>query len=80
MVTEADRLHELEKRIERLESELARRERGPLRVSTLTERVLPSDARSHLRASWREQLLAMRVFVDRAIERVGRGEERHERD
>jgi hypothetical protein len=38
------------------------------------ERVVPSEVRAHLRASQREQLLALRAWVDAAIERIEQSE------
>ncbi len=62
----------LESRITQLEAQLreieAERSERPLR--SLIESLLPSDARSHMRAAQKEQLLAMRCFLDRWIEKV----------
>ncbi|HEX2222282.1 MAG TPA: hypothetical protein VHK06_07135 [Candidatus Limnocylindria bacterium] len=39
-------------------------------VSTLSRSIFPDDARTHLRAATREQLLAARVYLDRWIARL----------
>lgn len=63
---------ELESRIAQLEAKLreleAERSERPLR--SMIESLLPSDARSHMRAAQKEQLLAMRCFLDQWIEKV----------
>ena len=64
---------ELEARITQLEATLreveANQEDGrPLR--SLIDRLFPADARTHLRAARKEQLLAMRSFLDHWIEKV----------
>jgi uncharacterized coiled-coil protein SlyX len=62
----------LEARIKELEARLARLERPADRIGDQIEgvirTVLPDDTRSHMRAAWREQLLAFRSFLDRWIE------------
>ncbi len=62
----------LEARIKELEARLARLERPVDRVGDHIEgvirTVIPDDTRSHMRAAWREQLLALRSFLDRWIE------------
>ena len=62
----------LEARIKELEARLALLERPADRIGDQIEgmirTVLPDDTRSHMRAAWREQLLAFRSFLDRWIE------------
>jgi len=62
----------LEARIKELEARLARLERPVERVSDQLDRVMrtvvPDETRTHMRAAWREQLLALRSFLDRWIE------------
>ena len=62
----------LEKRIKELEARLARLERPADRVGDQIESVMrtviPDDTRTHMRAAWREQLLALRSFLDHWIE------------
>jgi hypothetical protein len=51
-------------------------------VSSLTRNMLPDDARRHLRAATREQLMALRIYLDRWIASLEKDEEpaprRHE--
>ncbi|MDP9320843.1 MAG: hypothetical protein M3P16_07085 [Chloroflexota bacterium] len=62
----------LEERIKELEARLARLERPVERVSDQLDRIMrtvvPDETRTHMRAAWREQLLALRSFLDRWIE------------
>ena len=62
----------LEARIKQLEARLARLERPAERVGDQIESVmrsvLPDETRTHMRAAWREQLMALRSFLDRWIE------------
>lgn len=44
-------------------------------VSTLSRSMLPDDARRHLRAATREQLMAARIFLDRWIARLEAADE-----
>jgi uncharacterized coiled-coil protein SlyX len=68
---------ELEARIQELESRLARLERPGDRVSdhidSLMRTVVPDQTRTHMRAAWREQLLALRSFLDHWIEQERAG-------
>jgi hypothetical protein len=41
-------------------------------IERLIGRVMPPDARAHLRAARKEQLLAARAFIDHWIERLDR--------
>lgn len=65
----ASKITELEERLAALES-TPREERGL--IGALRE-LLPAEARSHLRAARKEQLLAARAFLDHWIEREERG-------
>jgi hypothetical protein len=62
----------LEARIKELEARLARLERPADRVGDQIESVIrtviPDDTRTHMRAAWREQLLAVRSFLDHWID------------
>lgn len=58
----------LERRLDRMEGD---REMG---IEKLLRRLLPSETRQHLRNARREQLLAMRSFLDSWIEREERGD------
>jgi hypothetical protein len=71
----ASRMAELEARIALLEERLAGLEghdgpRDPL--ERLFIAMVPSDARDHMRAARKEQLLAARSFLDHWIERLDR--------
>lgn len=69
---------ELESRIAQLEAKLRELEadRGERPLRSLIELLLPSDARSHMRAAQKEQLLAIRCFLDQWIERVDETKEK----
>ena len=66
---------ELEERLRQLEERLQRLDRDEGRQTAywaIIESVLPIDARRHLRAAGREQLLAARSILDMWIERMDR--------
>ena len=75
MVSEADRLQELEMRINALERELSAREGGTLDLGKMLGRLVPGDVRQHLRAAQRENMLAVRAYLDRMIDSVEQREE-----
>jgi hypothetical protein len=50
-----------------------------LRFRPRRARLLPEDARSHLRASGRELLLALRSMIDEALEREAKSGGQHRR-
>jgi hypothetical protein len=62
----------LEARIRELEARLARLERPQDRIGDQIESVIrtvvPDETRGHMRAAWREQLMALRSFLDHWIE------------
>jgi hypothetical protein len=62
----------LEARIKELEARLARLERPADRIGDQIESVIrtvvPDETRGHMRAAWREQLMALRSFLDHWIE------------
>ncbi len=62
MVSEAERIRELEERLEQLEAELKRRDGGGL--TDLVGSLLPADVRRHLRAACREQMLAVSSYLN----------------
>jgi hypothetical protein len=72
-----DRVIELEERIAQLEQ---RQRRGNGRSAAETafwavmHNVFPEDARRHMKAAGREQLLAARVYLDNWINRLGEGD------
>lgn len=57
------RMEELERRLERLEDRRGGMERSRSAINTL----IPTDARQHMRAAGREQLLAVRSLLDHWI-------------
>jgi uncharacterized coiled-coil protein SlyX len=65
----------LEARIKELEARLARLERPADRIGdqieTVIRTVVPDETRGHMRAAWREQLMALRSFLDHWIESEG---------
>jgi hypothetical protein len=62
----SDRMAELEDRLRAIESEDSLRARG----RTLTDRIVPPEARRHFRNGGREGLLGMRTIVDSWIRRL----------
>ena len=72
MVTPEERITEMEQRIADLEAELRMRQRSRLRIGPLLRELIPPDARAHMMAAQRERLMAMRVYLDRAIARLDR--------
>lgn len=62
-----DRLGELEQRIADMEAR-----QGEPGVGSLMRRLVPPEARRHLRAARKEQLLAARAFIDHWIDRLDR--------
>jgi hypothetical protein len=62
MVSEAERIRELEERLEHLEHELHRREGGHL--SALLGALLPTEVGEHMRAACREQMLAVSAYLN----------------
>jgi hypothetical protein len=62
----------LEAQIKELEARLARLERPADRIGdqidSIIRTVVPDETRSHMRAARREQLLALRSFLDHWIE------------
>ncbi len=80
MVSEAERLQELEMRVKALERKVKALERGPLGFRGLVERLLPRDVREHFAAARREYFLAWRAYLDRMIGRPEEAEERRRRN
>jgi hypothetical protein len=78
MAQETSREEELERRIAELERRQVRSDRFRRGASTtetafwaLMHRVFPADARRHMKAATREQLMAARTYLDRWIEGLG---------
>ena len=63
-----ERLRDLQERYEGRPQAL--RGRSESRPRALLERMVPQEVRTHLRASQREQLLALRAWLDLAIKRT----------
>ena len=76
MVSETERLQELEMRVNALERKVKALERGPLGLRGMMERLVPRDGREHFGAARREYFLAWRAYLDRVI---GQTEEKQER-
>jgi len=68
---EAERIAELERRLERLEGAPGLRERG----QSLLDRVVAPEASTHFRNAGREYLLGMRTIVDNWIRRLDESEQ-----
>ncbi len=64
-ITPEDRIRELEARLARLERPA---DRVGDRIEGVIRGVVPDETRGHIRAAWREQLLAVRSFIDHWIE------------
>jgi hypothetical protein len=69
---DADRIAELEARLERLEGSPSLRERG----RSVLDRMMPPEAATHFRNAGREQLLGIRTIVDHWINRLDESESR----
>ena len=67
----ADRIAELERRLERLEGAPGLRERG----QSMLDRIVAPEASTHFRNAGREYLLGMRTIVDQWIRRLDESEE-----
>lgn len=62
---------ELEQRIKELEARLRQMDEERLRIRgrALVDELFPPDSRKHMRAAWKEQLMAMRSILDHWIEK-----------
>ncbi len=61
----------LEEKLRRLEDQVRElRRRESLWPASIVRRLLPPEARKHLRAAQRERLLAVRALIDAAIQRT----------
>jgi hypothetical protein len=72
-MSDDDRTRELEQRLETLERRLARRQRGAGIESAfwaMMHNLFPAEARLHMKAAGREQLLAARSYLDHWIARL----------
>jgi hypothetical protein len=73
MVTNEERITEMEQRLADMEAELRARQRPRIRISGVLREIVPPDVRVHMRAAQRERLLAMRAYLDRVITRFDTG-------
>ena len=62
---------ELEARIKELEARLREMDEDRLRIRgrALLDEIFPSEMRKHMRAAWKEELLALRSVLDHWIEK-----------
>ena len=68
---------DLERRLATLEKRLARSEKRTAAESVfwaIVHNIFPEEARAHMKAAGREQLLAARVYLDQWIDRLDKGE------
>jgi hypothetical protein len=64
------RLDRIEQRLEDLDRRESAVERAMDRSRAAVNTVIPSETRRHMRAAWRENLLAVRSFIDYWAERL----------
>jgi hypothetical protein len=62
---------ELEARIKELEARLREMDEDRLRIRgrALVDELFPPESRTHMRAAWKEQLMALRSILDHWIEK-----------
>ena len=62
---------ELEQRIKELEARLCEMDEDRLRIRgrALLDEIFPPQTRKHMRAAWKEELLALRSVLDHWIEK-----------
>ena len=74
-----ERLSQLERRLDELDRRSSSMERAMDRSRAAMDSMVPSETRRHIRAAWRENLLAVRSLIDfwaeRLEERQGSGSE-----
>lgn len=63
---DSHRLEELERRLDMMED----RQSGLERSRALMKSMVPSETRRHMRAAWRENLLAVRSLLDSWIDHL----------
>jgi hypothetical protein len=66
---------ELEQRIKELEARLREMDEDRLRIRgrALLDELFPPETRKHMRAAWKEELLALRSVLDHWIEKQDGG-------
>lgn len=72
-----DRTTDMERRLEALERRLARSERPSAMEAAFwafMHNLLPDEARTHMKAAGREQLLAARAYLDHWIAKLDQAE------
>ena len=79
MMSEAQKIEDLEERISALERDRSRGSRPLTDLRELLERLVPTEVRQHLRTSQREQVMAVRAYLDYIIERIDEEETTRER-
>ena len=76
---EDNRLERLERRLEDLDRRESAMERGydtaKRRSRQAMNTLVPNETRRHMRAAWRENLLAVRSFIDYWAERLNDGDD-----
>jgi hypothetical protein len=81
---EDDRLERIERRMEDLDRRESALERAMDSAMTRSRAavgaVVPDEARSHMRASWRHNLLAVRSMIDHWAEQLNDGRDDHSAD
>ena len=77
------RLEKLERRLEDLDTRESAMERGMHTASRRSRQamdtVVPNETRRHMRAAWRENLLAVRSFIDYWADRLNDDDDRDNR-
>ena len=80
---EEPRLERLERRLEDLDKRESAMERGydtaKRRSSQAVNTLVPQETRRHMRAAWRENLLAVRSFIDYWADRLNDDDDRDNR-
>lgn len=66
-----ERLARLEQRFEELDRRSNTMERAMDKSRAAMGTMIPSETRKHLKAAWREQLLAVRSLLDHWVDRLG---------
>jgi hypothetical protein len=65
-----ERLSRLEEKLDELDRRSSSMERALDRSRAAMDTIVPSDTRRHIRAAWRENLLAVRSLIDFWAERL----------
>lgn len=77
-----DRLDRLERKLSELDQRESAMERAMDKAMQSSRaamsHLLPSETRSHMRAAWREELLAFRSLIDYWVDRMGNESDKKE--